>query len=349
MGIPATPASSVTTHLGIDIMKGHALHSLAGALLFAACTGDPTGPSLVQFVVRPEWLTPEVQPFLDADGQFAFPDDWQTREGDMPLARAMAVAVAWAREGEHSATRDGLRLARGTEITFRDLVPCAVPRLLRTPLSRIAHDDTLQGIRNALGSQWPVALCSPQSVPMVVVFVAAQSAITVADDGSLLFPPNVPGVVGGSDVSAIIAVSAKAANRLSPGAGPPTFFSAETTSFFSVEEAVARTFEATGRRIATLPRQVGSIFILNPLNCGRWEMVLESPVTVLLDGSAVETDTLFVPGIHCFEDFGFSLASPDRIGEALMGAPVVVGGVSREVRMTVELPIVFHPVTIPPS
>lgn len=317
-------------------MRGHALLSLAGALWLGACTGDSTGPSSVQvFVVRQEWLTPEVRPFLDVNGQFDFPDTWQTREGDMTPAHAMTVAVAWARWREHDLIRDALRLERGTDITFGDLVPCAVRRLFRSPVSRVAN-DSFQGLRNGVGSQWPVLLCTPQQVPVLVVFVAAQSAITTAPDGSLLFPPPVPGILGGSDLSTVIAIA--------PGEKPRLrgFPDGPTSSLFSAEEAVARTVEATGRRIAALPRNVGSVFF--PPGCGHWEMVLESPVTVLREGTPVETDTLFAPSINCPVEFGFSLASPDRIGEELV-IPMV--GSSAEARITIELPVEFHPVTIP--
>jgi hypothetical protein len=242
------------------------------AALSALATGcEPTAPQSSLEVVRPEWVAGSAAERLDANGHFAI--DHSVEAGSavqIGYERAISQATAWLTNfGPLRA--DGLSEDRGEPIVVGELSLC--DRTYYASRTYLELSDTNPRFaRRPFGPYWMVSFCGRDGRSAIILAVSAYNDDVSITDGAIHFGT---GITGG---------------EFSSYAVPHRF----DRFVISPETAVRLAFEATGRRVVSVPtlhmppRPIQQIF-------AKWRVELESPVTVkLTDGREMTTPEIWI-------------------------------------------------------
>jgi hypothetical protein len=230
-----------------------------------------------------------------------------TPPGEVNEGEARVLASRYVREVGGSLARSWTH-DHGASVEPSALAPCDRALYAATPYAAITGSDVSELTVRTFGAHWIVPMCA-DGEPQVVVSLSSQARESASNPSS---PTNQPSWAR-ADIRSF---------------GIPAGVSA---SDFTPEGAAQRAFEATGRRVATVPE-----LVMNPMPGAavlvRWRVGIDAPIALKGTHSAVvrERSSVLVGFGSTFKEAGMFDADP-------LGAPAALSWTDAVTKKTFSL------------
>jgi hypothetical protein len=207
---------------------------------------------------------------LQADGRFDLSYLIAPEGSDLDESAARTLATAFVRLVGTSAgnLRQTIEEEHGAGLDFASLAPCSRTLWQRSPWD-LPFDDGAHYLRNTVGNRYWFMFCTPSGVPALFQLVAAQSAVTVSNDGKFIIPSG-----SGGDF-AIFGIPLSGRWELSP------------------EVAVQALVQAMPRKVKEIGEFTGCPYSIPPcLGVAGfvWHLYVDRPIRVRRNSDMVELD-----------------------------------------------------------